>query len=230
MFALFCVEAAYAYAVDKDSRLALRTHCSELLVQATLAMAHDRRPVSGRQGLEARNQQAARDALRRRQKAKKAKTVKRHVHYKEKKKLLEDLEANKPAALIVADELSRPWDNDSSDERPKKTIPMRRSQKEQVDGSGGGNAEAVSNENEDAEEEDEIEAVKEAVPDARAEGAPVEGGKKEKKKYLPFTKQMKQAEKARKEREQKEKERVQSIKVREGMLKKSKKDRRDRVS
>ncbi|CDF32833.1 unnamed protein product [Chondrus crispus] len=52
--------------------------------------------------------------------------------------------------------------------------------------------------------------------------------KRKPKKYLPFTKQMKQAEQARKERQKNEKEREIKIKTRENRLKLSKKERRKR--
>jgi rRNA processing len=55
----------------------------------------------------ARGNQAAGDSLRRRQKAKKARVVKKHVHFKQKMRLLEEYKGGK-GGVIVAEELGIP--------------------------------------------------------------------------------------------------------------------------
>lgn len=78
----------------------------------------------GRSALDNRNTQAARDALRRRQKEKKSRIVKRHVLYKQKQKLLKDIEGSETAGPIIAPELGRPgFDEDNGDD--VRAVPKR---------------------------------------------------------------------------------------------------------
>lgn len=196
--------------------------------------------MSNKQGLEARNQQAARDALRRRQKAKKAKQVKRHVRYKEKKKLLSELEAEKVDVPIVAHELGRPGDEeDEEGEIAVQPLRQRQTQERKRTRRNSDKAEATkeAEDNEVAEDidsqdggmNDEIQSAQKQEPEEKSIPSVVVE-KRKPKKYLPFTKQMKQAEQARKERQKNEKEREIKIKTRENRLKLSKKERRKRVS
>lgn len=188
--------------------------------------------MSNKQGLQARNQQAARDALRRRQKAKKARQVKRHVRYKEKKRLLDELEAGKVDSPIVANELRRLGeDEDEKDDvhvRPR-TQQSNKKQNTEVDGfvCGEESDKVELRGSQSAQIEDDVEQHKMGL---EAKKTQTLQGDKKKKKFVPFTKQMKQAENARKEREKKEREHQIRISTRENMLKKSKKERGKRVS
>lgn len=196
-------------------------------------MMNERRQMSSRKGMEVRNQQAARDALRRRQKAKKARTVKRHVRYKEKQRLLREMEEQQPAAPIIAKELGIPGDEDEVDDiAVSKTTGTNTNSNldssSEVDEPDEANLDTSTTAKE--EKIDNVEKVLDEKNRSVEEGGNESGGEDlEKKKHHPFMKQMKIAEEARKEREKREKERKQRIKVRERMLKKSKKERKTKV-
>lgn len=188
-------------------------------------MGNERRRMTEKKGMEARNQQAARDALRRRQKAKKAKTVKRHVRYKDKLKLLAELESNKSAAPIVASELPR-FDEEEEDVIEKNVPSTNSTALNEPEKSV-----QVSPSNSEIEKHTPMETA--SLQKDGDEVAPVEATVSEepkaKKKYLPFTKQVKQYEKLKGEREARRREHEKRINIREKMLSKSKKNRRERV-
>lgn len=195
-----------------------------------------RRRLPGNQGLEARNQQAARDALRRRQKAKKAKTVKRHVRYKDKKKLLGEFENAKKEVPIVASELPHLLEEEE-EALNYPTDPGRKQQAKKDDTTSKGvvapsEAQQKPSHRESAPQRGTLEDNKPRAleKDGISTEATVSAQATAKKKYLPFTKERKEFKKAQAEREAREKERQGRIKVREKMLQKSKKERRERVS
>lgn len=206
-------------------------------------------------GFKGRNQQAARDALRRRQKAKQAKTVKRHVRYNEKQKLLKQLESSARDAPIVASNLRRfeedeetsnegmkragrrrkiakasassshePGEENALDEKEQEKVSPLENEKFEAGVNDTSSKETSDTDGSEAEMETEIAKSTNTSNDSGAEWKDDSP-----KKYLPFTKQMKQAEKLKQEREAREKERLKQIKTRENMLKKSKKQRRNQV-
>lgn len=197
-------------------------------------MTHERRPLLEKKGLEARNQQAARDALRRRQKAKKARTVKRHVRYKEKKRLLGEMEASEPVKPIVARELGIPGNEGAEEE--VQIVNMKKNNEGngkqsagQIDNDGEGTGLGSEEKEEKVDAKDAKVKITETIQDSEhTNGKQADG--KTKKKYMPFTKQIKQAEKAQREREERERERKHKIEIREKMLKLSRKQRKERVS
>lgn len=189
--------------------------------------------MSVRTGLDARNMQAARDALRRRQKEKKARIVKRHVHYKEKKRLLEELATKDTAAPIVAPELMRPGEGDDDNEMTEKKHKKSKNKKK------GKNVTPTENEDIEAIEEtatlntsDDIGKETDEVSAVPSVGGSADEERKgsKAKKYAPYTKERKQFEKLQKEREVQKQEREKKINERVNMLKKSKKERKKRVS
>lgn len=173
--------------------------------------------MKAKAGLEARNSQAAKDALRRRQKIKKARTVKRHVRYKEKKKLLEELTKSESGKVIVADNLNNPFAV-SDDEAPKPQSSRVDNKPDKVGSpSAQVETEAKPIETEHTEQNEDEEIVKVEEP-------------AKKKKYMPFEKERKHFEKVKKEREQEEQERQIQIKTQQDMRKQSKKQRKAKVS
>lgn len=207
-------------------------YCSAIDSVATVCMrksaimGHERRRMSEKKGMEVRNQQAARDALRRRQKAKKAKTVKRHVRYKDRKKLLADLDANQEAAPIVASDLRQLVDNEDDliEVNPQRTKSVTLNKREKQNETKSGEANA----------EDTMPVESDSLSNVGNKPGPVEAARAEepkgKTKYMPFSKQIKAYEKLKGQKEAQRREQQKKIKIREKMLRKSKKERKERVS
>lgn len=177
-------------------------------------------------GLEARNKQAERDALRRRQKAKKARIVKRHVRYKDKKKLLATLEAETSAKPIVAHELRR-YEEEESDVEAAAAAAMGHGMGEH--GVVESHSDRMSADVQD--EKEEVGAVaksgseRDEEEDQVGEAEPVE----RKKAYVPFQKEMKQFEAMKQERERRDAEVQREIEERNSRLKNASKARKDKV-
>lgn len=186
-------------------------------------MTGSRRPMNNSAYLIARRTQAARDALRRRQKEKKARIVKKHVRYKEKQKLLAQLAQAEKDAPIVAPELgsldgehptavleSQQTTRDGGTERPPVGVSATNKHQERLSSNGSRNSEEVEMESPTVQNEKRTEQKKKA-------------------KHVPFAKERKQYEEAQKRREQEQKEREKKIKQREIMLRKSKNRRKEQV-
>lgn len=197
-----------------------------------------RRGIPGNDAISARNTQAARDALRRRQKEKKARIVKKHVRYKQSKKLIDQLQ-DVPVP-IVAKELSR-GDSDEDNEatnrafKPSKVRGKKRSPEQDEEKRREVPSDAISTEKGDDTIQDISSNAVEEGNDRDAPGieetdeVDKQQDAKKRKKYLPFQKERKYFEKVKKEREAKEKEHQQKIEEREEMLRQSKKQRGKQV-
>lgn len=190
----------------------------ELKPSLILKMDRIRRKVSDKNGVQARNTQAARDALRRRQKEKKARIVKRHVRFKDKKKLMEQLEQSESKRPIVAAELSRHGEGEEESleqagiPRKKQEIPDTTEALKAKQGDRGSDAEHDGQESGDTK-------------DKTQGDSPVK-----RKKYLPFTKEVREFERTKRERERRDQERKERIAGREEMLTQSRKRRGQKVS
>lgn len=205
--------------------------------------------------LQERNSQAARDALRRRQKQKKSKTVKRHVLYKQKQRLLNQLAEEEPQAPIVASELGRPGsEHEDDDEKETKMATLEEKKTDETNaGAGAGTVEAdagdVSDEIEVDTKQAEEENDDEDESDANEDGSEIEievpnselaktdkkeggesGSKNPKgRSYERFAKQRKEYEEWRREQDELEREQKERIKKREEMLTESRKTRQQKV-
>lgn len=176
-------------------------------------------------------------AVERIQKKKRAKNVDRYVRHKQRKNLLEKLEADSEPGVIVASELGVPGMKEEEQEQDilKNALPdaFKKKKKKRNRTKNGGNASAAEKNQDtgaqgtlpesdkETSKEMEIEATpaEDKMADDNAEstatapggassGADGDGWKTVKKKQIPFKKQMKQQEAARLERE-KERERFQ---------------------
>lgn len=195
-----------------------------------------RRRIGGT-GLQARNTQAARDALRRRQKEKKARIVKRHVRYKDKKKLLEQLAQSERPTPIVAKELCR--DDEEDLEAMQEPSVQARTPIVHKDDDADDSALAENDQREIAvrENADVDSKVCTDVPaddsgeddDSVRQDRPLDKPAK-RQKYIPFMKEQKEYERMKEEREAEQSERRRKIEEREQMLQRSKKQRRAKVS
>ena len=180
-------------------------------------MERDRRKMKAKAGLEARNSQAAKDALRRRQKIKKARTVKRHVRYKQKKKLLEELTKTESNNVIVADNLSNPFAASDDEAIKPQSNPVDKKPDDADSLSVEVEPELKPQELEDMKQDKNEEIVKAEEP-------------VKKKKHMPFEKERKHFEQVKKEREKEQEERKMQIETQQNMRKESKKQRKAKVS
>ncbi|KAI0559142.1 rRNA-processing protein FYV7 [Gracilaria domingensis] len=164
----------------------------------------------------ARRTQAARDALRRRQKEKKARIVKRHVRYKQKQKLLSQLQLSEREEPIVAPEFATLHHEEAE-----------RREQEPTDVNGKTQIEISASEEETEHlHKSSSEELRKGESEAMDHADDTTEPKRNTRKYMPFAKERKQFKEMKEKREQEQKEREERIKQRESMLKSSKKRRK----
>ena len=198
-----------------------------------------RRGMPGNNAFSSRNTQAAQDALRRRQKEKRARIVKKHVRYKNTRKLIDQI--SKAPALIVAAELSRhdsdndreslmPGAKNANGKRQKPSGPSRVSSTTPNPLTERTANESPATTGTGDESSSKATNISAANDRGRESGDTKSETEKRKRKFEPFHKQKMQFEKMQKEREAKRQEREKEIAEREEMLRQSKKNRSKRVS
>lgn len=186
-------------------------------------MNGSRRPMNNSASLMARRTQASRDALRRRQKEKKARIVKNHVRYKQKQKLLAQLAHAEKEAPVVAPELGALDGERATAGLESYQTEIGRETVRQQSGvfEADKRQERLSGDVTRSTTEDETE-----TPTLQNEKGMEQ---KSTQKHIPFSKERKHYEEVQKRREQEQKERENKIKQRETMLRKSKKRRKEQV-
>lgn len=188
--------------------------------------------------LQSRQTQASRASLRRHHKVKQARIVKKHVLYKQKRRLLQQLSEQDEPAPVIASELGRPGGDSDNEEPPMPIAPNVAGQGATTDGNievkpGQSNSEQIENSDVDNREKSfRVEASKSQQggngSDENTGHESLKGDRK-RGKYVPFAKQIREYEAWKRQREEEKEQREENIRQREEMLEKSQKRRKEQV-